>query len=84
MQDQPSSAGVEQGCDRVERVVLDLLLDRDHRGPWSVAEIGREIGCELAAADAVVGLHAAGLVHRVHEFVFVTRTAARFDQLTGL
>jgi hypothetical protein len=84
MQDQPSSSGVAQGCARVERVVLALLLDPHCPGPWSVAELGRELGCELAAADAVVGLHATGLVHRVHELVFVTRAAARFHQLTGV
>ena len=35
----------------------------------------------LAAEDAIVGLNAAGLVHRIHEFVFPTRPAARFNQL---
>jgi hypothetical protein len=49
--------------------------------PWSVREIAQALRSELAAEDAVVGLHASGLVHRFSEFVFPTRSAARFNQL---
>jgi hypothetical protein len=47
----------------------------------SLWEIAQAIGSEPAAEDAIVGLRAAGLVHRFGEFVFPTRPAARFDQL---
>jgi hypothetical protein len=39
------------------------------------------IGNELAAADAVMQLQAAGLVHLCHEFVWPTRPAARLHRL---
>jgi hypothetical protein len=81
MQDQRSGAGAGLAGECVERVVLALLLEPACRGPWSVAELGHEIGSEPLAAEAVVGLHAAGLVHRVHEFVWASRSAARFHEL---
>ncbi len=62
-------------------VVLALLLDRECPGPWSLDELAREVGCELLAGDAVVGLHAAGLAHRCDGLVFPTRAASRFCQL---
>jgi hypothetical protein len=84
MQDQPSAADVGVADDEVERVVLTLLLEPGARGPWSVWELGLEVGSELRAADAVVRLHAAGLVHRVQEFVWVTRPLARLHELLGV
>lgn len=67
--------------DDVERVVLALLLESKTPWPWSVQELGLEIGDELRATDALARLHAAGLVHRCHEFAWATRPAARFHQL---
>ncbi len=82
MQDQPISGDALGASDETQRIVLALLLEPRPPGLWSVQELAREVGSQILAADAVVGLHAAGLVHRVHEFVFASRTAARFDQLT--
>jgi len=56
-------------------------LASDPPVPWAAREVGQAVGSDLAAEDAIVGLHAAGLVHRFGEFVFPTRTAARFNQL---
>jgi hypothetical protein len=42
------------------------------------------LGSDWRAADAISALHAAGLVHRLNEFVFVTRTAVRTVQLAQL
>jgi hypothetical protein len=81
MQDQRSGACAGLAGECVERVVLALLLEPGCRGPWSVAELGREIGSEPLAAEAVVGLHAAGLVQRAHDFVWPSRSAARFHEL---
>jgi hypothetical protein len=75
MQDQRSGAGAGLAAECV-------LLETGCRGPWSVAELGREIGSEPRAAEAVVGLHATGLAHRVHEFVWASRSAARFHELS--
>ena len=81
MQDQPSRRDPAADLDQVEHVVLTLLLLSDPPAPWSVREIGQAVGSEFAAEDAIVGLHASGLVHRFGEFVFPTRPAARFNQL---
>jgi len=61
MQDQPSAPPVERRGDEAQFVVLALLLEPGSPGPWSLSELAREVGCELAAADAVAGLRGAGL-----------------------
>ena len=81
MQDQPIEPDVVLLSNEVQFVVLVLLLDPESRGPWTVVELAREVGCELKAAEAVVRLHAAGLVHRSGELVFASRPAARFGEL---
>jgi hypothetical protein len=84
MQDQPNDVDVSQVDDEVEREVLGLLLESGLPGPWSVWELGLQLGSEVAAADAVMRLHATGLVHLCHEFVWATRPAARSHQLTDM
>jgi hypothetical protein len=81
MQDQPTERDVAEEFDEAERTVLHLLLDPDVPGPWSVHEVGVELGSEVRAADAIAGLRRAGLVHRFDEFVFATRPAARCVEL---
>lgn len=61
--------------------VLASLLEPAHVGPWSMPELALEVGCELATGEAVVRLHAAGLVHRAGGFVWPTRAASRFCEL---
>lgn len=75
------ASSVGRRGDDAQFVVLALLLDHDSRGPFSLEELAREVGCELAAADAVVALHAAGLVHRVQGLVWPSRAACRFCAL---
>jgi hypothetical protein len=82
MQDEPTQGDLEREPDRTESLVIMLLLQAGHPWPWSVAELTRELGDELAATDAVLGLQAAGLLNRIGQFVFPTRSAARFEQLT--
>jgi hypothetical protein len=82
MQDQPSGVDVGAADDEVEREVLALLLESRLPGPWSVQELGLELGSVLAVTDAVMRLHAAGLVHLCHGFVWPTRPAARLYGLT--
>lgn len=84
MQDQPSDVDVGRADDEVEREVLTLLLESRLPGPWSVWELGLQLGSELVAADAVMRLHAVGLVHLCHEFVWPTRPAVRAHQLAGM
>ncbi len=61
--------------------VLALIIDSGW--PWTVDELACELGTLLGAADAVGRLSGAGLVHRLGEFVFPTRAALRFDQVTA-
>lgn len=81
MQDQPSDPDAGPSDDEGEREVLALLRESRLPGPWSVQRLGLEIGSALAAIDAVMRLHAAGLAHRCQEFVFPSRAASRFCQL---
>jgi hypothetical protein len=81
MQEQPSGPDRGRLGNETEFVVLLLLPEPESPGPWSVAEIGREVGCELRAAEAVVRLDSAGLAHLSGELVFASRPAVRFVQL---
>ncbi len=81
MRDQPSDNEPPLSDDEIERTILTLLLESNAPGQWSVEELAREVGGELRAIDAIVRLHAAGLVHRCHEFVWATRAAVRSHQL---
>ena len=81
MQDERTCEPSPAEASRSEAVVMLMLLHAGHWWPWSMAEISQELGSELLAADAVAGLHAAGLVHRFGEFVLPTRAATRMQQL---
>lgn len=82
MPDKPTRAiNTDNDPELAEHVVLSLLLDPDAHGPWSVAEIGLELGDRVEGEDVVASLHAAGLVHRCQSLVFPTRAAARCFQL---
>jgi hypothetical protein len=83
MQDQPIDADARLADDEAERAVLALLLAPGVLGPWSAQDLGLEIGSELTATAAVIRLHAAGLVHLCHEFVWVTRPAVRVHEMIG-
>lgn len=77
--------------DRRERLVLYMLF-RDPF-PWTIEEMGRELGDHGHAVDAIAALATDGLVHRFTatalpskqpvEFVIPTRTARRSDELYG-
>ena len=83
MQDEPKpDPDPAAEADRIESTVLDLFTGPGGSGLWSVAEVGREIGDEIQAADALGSLYRAGLVHRTTDgFVFATRAAIRASEL---
>jgi hypothetical protein len=71
--------------DAIDGALLGLLID-DHDGLWSIAELSHSLtsssqcvgGCAPSAhetEDAVERLYAAGLIHRVGQFVFASRAA---------
>jgi hypothetical protein len=65
-----------------DRLVLDLLLI-EHDGLWSIDEIERMLGHVPAVADALARLHAVGLIHRLENYVFATRSAAHVHKLAS-
>lgn len=67
--------------DEIQRLALFMLLARTSAGPCSLDELSRAVGDAEIAQLAVEGLHAAGLVHRLDEFVFATGPAVRFYEL---
>jgi len=73
----PSIAEREWASDKT---VLELLLN-SQQWPWSVEEVGRELGDRVDAEDAVGRLRGAGLVHRLDGFVFPTRAAIHAVEL---
>jgi len=84
MHDEPNRLTPAQEMDQAEYVVLRLMLDDEIPGLWTVRELAQAVGSELKAADALAGLHAAGLVHRFDEFVCPTRSAGRAARLADL
>jgi hypothetical protein len=81
MQDHPSPNLPVGELDRAEHTILQLVLQSGHPWPWSVYALGRALGDDLDADDALCALNADGLIHRFGAFVFPTRPAVRFQEL---
>jgi hypothetical protein len=76
-----SSPAPEQDS-QIDRVVMALLLDQ-YQGLWRADEIAREIGDDVEVEDSLARLHAAGLVHRLEDFVFPTVAAVHAARIDG-
>ena len=63
-------------------VLTILLHPDDHRGMWSIAELSHARNDPLGTEDAINRLLRAGLIHRHDEFVFPTRAATRYSQIS--
>jgi hypothetical protein len=81
MQDESSRMSPGERLDQTQNLVLHLLLHDEIPGLWTVQEVGQAIGSEMRATDAIAELQDAGLVHRLDQFVFASRTAGRAMQL---
>jgi hypothetical protein len=79
--------------DSFDSALLGLLI-HDDTVLWSIAELARSLSSSTASAgvgeaptheteDAIERLHAAGLIHRVGQFVFATRTAHAAQRLAS-
>ena len=65
-----------------ESAILGLLLNFDAGSIWAVEEIVRQLSASrLEVIDGLAELEAAGLVHRLDDFVFAARAASSFDRL---
>jgi hypothetical protein len=87
--------GVEPGdpSEALAQAILGLLID-DHPGLWSLAELDRSLTPSGQTArgdepprhvteDAIEALYAAGLIHRIGQFVFASRCAHAAQRLAG-
>ncbi len=67
---------------RAEGAILGVLLNFEAGSIWSVEEVVRQLSTpRLEVIDGLASLQAAGLIHRVGDFVFATRAASSFDRL---
>ena len=76
-----TTSGPALELDRVQSTLLELLLTDEAPGLWSRDEVAQAMGDPIIAVDFVDALHAAGLLHRLGDFVFPTRAAARYRRL---
>lgn len=72
--------GTKLSEDEIDNTVVGFLLDKPW-WPWSVEEIARELGDRPDAEDAVARLARTGLVHRLGDFAFPTRSLRRASRL---
>jgi hypothetical protein len=71
-----------EGTRTAESAILGLLLNFDAGSIWAVDEIVRQLSAsQVDTIDALASLEAAGLIHRLGDFVFATRAASNFDRL---
>jgi hypothetical protein len=81
MQPEPNHKLAEDD-DRDDWGVLVLLVGQADQRPWSVAEIIRERGDEIAALDSLDRLNKSGLIHRTRDdLVFPTRAALHYTRI---
>lgn len=67
---------------QAEGAILGLLLNYEAGSLWSVDEVVRQLSApRLDVMDGLANLQAAGLIHKVDDFVFATRAASSFDRL---
>lgn len=72
----------EDGSRSAESAILGLLLNVDAGSIWAVDELVRQLSApRLEVLDGLAELEAAGLIHRLGEFVFASRAAWSFDRL---
>jgi hypothetical protein len=82
---QPSSSNPHAAPGYAEREILYALTNPfDNQPVWSLEDLGREVGDQIAVADAVAMLHTAGLIHRTADgFVLASRATIRLIQIVG-
>ncbi len=66
--------------EKADLAVLSFIIN-EAVSPWSVDEIARQLGDQTDATDAIRRLTECGLLHRLGDFVFPTRTARRAAEI---
>jgi hypothetical protein len=72
--------GTRLSEDEIDNTVVGFLLDKPS-WPWSLEEIARELGDRPDAEDAVARLAGSGLIHRLGDFAFPSRSLRRASKL---
>jgi hypothetical protein len=68
--------------DRVDQVILSLLLFESGLGPWAIPELVREIGSRIDVDDSLWRVHRTGVIHRLGDgFGLASRAAAHAGAL---
>jgi hypothetical protein len=81
MQTEPNRTLAEDD-DRDDWGVLVLLVGEHNQRPWSVAEIVRERGDEIAALDSLDRLRKSGLIHWTRDdLIFPTRATLHYTRI---
>lgn len=78
IQDERSATG--RSDDEIDNTVIGFVLDSGS-WPWSLEEIARELGDKADAEDAIARLAGAGLIHRLGDFAFPSRSLRRANEL---
>ena len=82
-EDDPSEDDPVAEVERTQRLVLNLVVDKQQR-PWSVQEIVRSLDglcSKLAVEDAICLLQLIGLINQADEIVFASQAAAHIERL---
>jgi hypothetical protein len=91
MRDQRTPGATPDDPTHLKQALLGLVVD-DRPGLWSLAELDRHLtpsgatrGGEepsrAATEDAVEDLYAAGLLHRIGQYVFASRAALEAERI---
>jgi hypothetical protein len=94
MQHKPNSGFASATAESAFDQALLGLLIHDHPGLWSLAELTRSLtsSSQTTGGDeppthetenAIERLYAAGLIHRIGNYVFATHAARTADHLAG-
>jgi hypothetical protein len=67
-------------ADHLDFIVLETIID-PCAGLWSAAEVQQALGGDIDVEDSITRLHGIGLIHKLGEFIFPTRAAARSHDL---
>ena len=70
------------GSERLDGMILGLLVGHDQQRPWSEDEITRAIGGHTPVLNSLERLHRARLIHRWDEFVSATNAAVHLQDIT--
>jgi hypothetical protein len=82
---QPSSSNPHAAPGYTEREILWALTNPFNNQPvWSLEDLGRELGDQIAVADAVAMLHTADLIHCTADgFVLASRATVCLLGIVG-